>query len=165
MKGAFELLTTMMNRPAFQDAIRCGALEGFAELRDPKAWKLVLAALAPGQPVFGRRTAVHTLAKLAEPAEKKTEAVERIAQLLRDENFRVRLSAIDAAPSLNDERIVAPLNTTPFLDGREQRLAREAVRAIRAKAPGKELQSLRGDLDKLKGELRSLQEKIDAKKK
>ena len=165
VKGAFELLTSMLARPAFQDAIRCGALEGFAELRDPKAWKPVLAALEPGQPVFGRRTAVHTLAKLAEPAEKKTEAVERIGRLLRDENFRVRLSAIDAASALGDERLIAALTSTPFLDGREQRLAREAVRSLRARGPGKELQALRGELDKVKTELRALQEKLDAKKR
>jgi aminopeptidase N len=164
-KGAFELLSTMLERPAFQDAVRCGALDGFAELHDPKAWKPVLAALAPGQPVFGRRTAVLTLAKLAEVAEKKTEAVERIGQLLRDENFRVRLSAIDAASALGDERIIAALSSTPFLDGREQRLAREAIRTLRSKAPGKELVALRGDLEKVKGELRALQEAAEAKKK
>jgi aminopeptidase N len=162
-KGAFETLRSMLDRPAFQDAVRCGALDGFAELRDPRAWKPVLAALAPGQPVFGRRTAVLTLAKLAEPAEKKTEAVERIGELLRDENFRVRLSAIDAASSLGDERIIGALSSTPFLDGREQRLAREAIRSLRAKSPGKELQALRGDLDKVKGDLHALQESLDAK--
>ncbi|MDP1826858.1 MAG: M1 family aminopeptidase [Archangium sp.] len=163
-KGAFELLTSMLERPAFQDAVRCGALDGFAELRDPRAWKHVLAALVPGQPVFGRRTAVLTLAKLAEAADKKTEAVDRIGQLLRDENFRVRLSAIDAASTLGDERIIGALSTTPFLDGREQRLAREAIRALRARAPGKELAALRGDLDKVKGDLRALQESVERKK-
>lgn len=164
-KGAFELLSEMMDRPAFQDAIRCGALDGFAELRDPRAWKLAVAAVAPGQPVFGRRTAVTTLAKLAEFADKKTEAVERIGRLLRDENFRVRLASIDAASTLGDERMIPALTTTPFLDGREQRLAREAVRALRAKTPGKELAALRGDLEKVRGELRALQEKVDSKKK
>ncbi|MFT3709904.1 MAG: M1 family aminopeptidase [Archangium sp.] len=162
--NAFETLESMLDRPAFQDAVRVGALDGFAELRDPKAWKKVLACLAAGQPVFGRRAAVMALAKLAEPAEKKTEAVEKIAQLLRDENFRVRLAAIDAASALGDDRLIGPLNSTPFLDGREQRLAREAVRSLRAKPSGKELQSLRGELDKLKGEVRSLTEKLEKKK-
>ena len=165
VKGAFELLSSMLERPAFQDAVRCGALDGFGELRDPRAWKLVLAALAPGQPVFGRRTAVLTLVKLAEVADKKTEAAERIGQLLRDENFRVRLSAIDAAAHLGDERLIPALSSTPFLDGREQRLAREAIRTLRSKSPGKELVALRGDLEKVKGELRALQETVEAKKK
>lgn len=160
-KGAFEVLVAMLERPAFQDAVRCGALDGFAELRDPRAWPKIVAALASGQPVFGRRTAVVALARLAEPAEKKTEAVERIAQLLRDENFRVRLAAIDAAHVLGDERLIGPLGATPFLDGREQRLAREAIRSLRAKSPAKELQALRGELDKVKGEVRALTEKLE----
>jgi len=164
-KGAFAALESLIDKPAFQDAVRVGALDGFAELRDPKAWKRVLACLAVGQPNFGRRAAVVALAKLAEPAEKKTEAVERIARALRDENFRVRLAAIDAASTLNDERLIGPLSTTPFLDGREQRLAREAVRALRAKsATTKEVQSLRGELEKLKSEVRALSERLPAKR-
>lgn len=164
-KGAFETIDSMLDRPAFQDAVRAGALDGFAELRDPRAWKKVLATLEVGQPVFGRRAAVIALAKLAEPAEKKTEAVDRIAQLLRDDNFRVRLAAIDAASVLGDERLIGPLSSTPFLDGREQRLAREAIRSLRAKSPGKELNALRGELDKVKGEVRALTEKLDRKAK
>ena len=57
------------------------------------------------------------------------------------------------------------MSSTPFLDGREQRLAREAIRSLRSKAPGKELQSLRGDLDKVKAELRALQETVESKKR
>lgn len=163
--GAFEAISPLMGRTAFQDAVRVGAIDGFAELRDPKAWKPVLAALAPGQPVFGRRAAIAALAKLAEPADKKTEAVELIGRHLRDENFRVRLAAIDAASTLGDERLIAALSSTPFTDGREQRLAREAVRSLRAKSPAKELQSLRGELEKLRGEVRSLQEKLEQKKR
>jgi aminopeptidase N len=163
-KGAFEALVGVLDRPAFQDAIRCGALEGLAELRDPRGWKIALAATAPGQPPFGRRTAADALARLAEPAEKKTETVERLSELLRDESFRVRLATLHAAPTLGDERLIGPLSTTPFLDGREQRLAREAVRTLRVKSPASELQSLRGDLDKLKGELHALKEELDAKK-
>ncbi len=163
-KGAFDTLESMFDRTAFQDAVRAGALDGFAELRDPRGWKKALAALEVGQPIFGRRAAVIALAKLAEPAEKKTEAVERIAQLLRDDNFRVRLAAIDAASVLGDERLIGPLSSTPFTDGREQRLAREAIRSLRAKSPAKELASLRGELDKVKGEVRALHEKLEAKK-
>jgi HEAT repeat protein len=125
----------------------------------------VLEAAKYGAPAIARRAAVMALAKLAEPAEKKTEAVELLSGFLRDSSFRVRLAAIQAATALGDERMVGPLSSTPFLDGREQRLAREAVRALRAKSPQKELQSLRGDLEKLKAELRALQEQVDAKRR
>jgi aminopeptidase N len=163
-QGAFEVLVSMLERPGFGDTVRCGALEGLAELRDRRAWPHVLEAAKYGAPAIARRAAVMALAKLAEPAEKKTEAVELLSGFLRDSSFRVRLAAIQAATALGDERMVGPLSSTPFLDGREQRLAREAVRALRAKSPQKELQSLRGDLEKLKAELRALQEQVDAKR-
>ena len=162
---AFEVLSEVFDRPAFQDAVRAGALDGLTELRDPRGWQKALDAVAPGQPVFGRRAAVVALARLADVADKKTDTVDRIGQLLRDENFRVRLAAIDAAGTLGDERLIAALSSTPFLDGREQRLAREAIRSLRARTPGKEVQALRGDLDKLKAELRALQEQASARKK
>lgn len=161
--GAFEVLVAMLERGGFQDAVRAGALDGLASLRDKRAWPHVTAAAKYGEPPFARRAAVMALAKLAEVAEKKTEAVELLSGYLRDPGFRVRLAAIDASAELGDERLVGPLSSTPFLDGREQRLAREAVRALRAKAPAKELAALRGDLDKLKAELRALQEKVDAR--
>jgi aminopeptidase N len=161
--GAFEVLVSMLERAGFQDTVRCGALDGLAELKDKRAWPHVVAAAKYGEPPIGRRAAVMAIAKLAEVAEKKSEAVELLTGYLRDPGFRVRLAAIDAASALGDERMTGPLGSTPFLDGREQRLAREAVRALRAKAPAKELTALRGDLEKLKAELRALQEKVDGK--
>ncbi|MEW6430819.1 MAG: M1 family aminopeptidase [Myxococcota bacterium] len=161
--GAFEVLVSMLERTGFQDTVRCGALDGLAELRDKRAWPYVLAAAKYGEPAIARRAAVAALAKLAEPSEKKTEAVELLSGFLRDPGFRVRLAAIDAAVALGDERMVEPLSSTPFLDGREQRLAREAVRTLRAKAPQKELVALRGDFEKLKAEVRALQEMVDGK--
>lgn len=160
--GAFEVLVSMLERSGFQDLVRGGALDGLAELRDPKGWPHVVAATKYGEPPFARRAAVMAVAKLAEFADKKSEAVDVITGLLRDPGFRVRLGALDAASTLGDERLIGPLQTTPFLDGREQRMAREAVRALRAKAPAKEIASLRGELDKLKGEVRALKEKVDA---
>ena len=76
--------------------------------------------------------------------------------------FRVRLAAIEAARVLGDERLVGPLSGLPFLDGREKRNAREAVRALRAHGgQAKELADLRRDVDKLKDETKALREKLD----
>jgi aminopeptidase N len=77
--------------------------------------------------------------------------------------FRVRLAAIDSARLLGDERLIGPLGSAPFHDGRERRGAREAVRALRAKSGfAKELAELRRDVDKLKGESKELREKLEA---
>lgn len=163
-EGALPVLKAMLARPAFQDVVRAGALDGLAALQDPQAWPLLTAAAKYGAPPFARRTAAGAVAKLAPFAKKEREAVELLAALLRDPSFRVRLAAIDACSTLGDERLLGPLGSTPFLDGREQRLAREAVRALRAKAPPKELAALRGDLDKLKAEVKALKERLDAKR-
>jgi aminopeptidase N len=160
---AFEVLASMLGRTGFQDTVRCGALDGLAELKDARAWPLVVAASKYGEPPFARRAAVMALAKLAEAVEKKSEAVELLTGYLRDPSFRVRLAALEAAAALGDERMVGPLSATPFLDGREQRMAREAVRSLRAKSPAKELTAVRAELEKLKAELRALHEKVDAK--
>lgn len=157
-EGVFEQLQKMLARESFNDTVRSAALDGLAELRDPRGWKTALAAAQYGQPEVARRSATLAVARLAEVAERKTEAVEAIAQWLRDPMFRVRLAAIDAAVALADERLIGPLSTTPFLDGREQRHAREAVRTLRTRSSAKELQSLRSDLDALKAEVRSLRE-------
>jgi aminopeptidase N len=158
--ASVPLLAKMLARQSFSDTVRAGALDGLLETRDPRAWPLLTAAVVYGQPPVARRTAVLALAKLAETVDKKTEAVDLITGLLRDPSFRVRLGAIDAAGALGDERLIGPLTSTPFLDGREQRLAREAARALRARAGGKELASLRSDLDKLQGEVRALKEQL-----
>jgi aminopeptidase N len=160
-KGAFELLRRMLGRRSFADTVRGGAIDGLVELADRRGWDLAEAATRYGQPPFARRGAVVALAKLAEPADKKSRTVERITELLRDPSFRVRLGAIEAAAALGDERLLGPLTSIPFLDGREQRRAREAARTLRAKSPGKELQALRGEVDTLKAELRSLKERVE----
>ncbi len=164
-KGAFEVLESMLARPSFSDTVKAGAVDGLTELKDPRAWKLVTKATEYGQSPWARRGACHALAKLAEPLDKKTEAVERLTQLLRDPAFRVRLGAMEAATTLGDERMIGPLSSTPFLDGREQRLAREAARTLRVKSPAKELASVRAELDALKTEVRALKEKVATGKK
>ncbi len=161
---AFEAIVPMLKRPAHVDGIRVGALDGLAELQDPRGWAVAAAAAAYGQPPTGRRAATMAIAKLAEVAGKKTQTVDMLAQLLRDPGFRVRMTVPDAAQALGDERLIEALTTTPLTDGREQRSAREAVRALRGKTPGKELASVRSELDALKGEMRALKEKVERPK-
>jgi aminopeptidase N len=161
---AFETLVPMLKRPSFGDTIRTGALDGLAELQDPRGWAVALAAVQYGQPAIARRSAASAVARLAEVSNRKTEAVEVLGRLLRDPAFRVRLAAIDAAQTLGDERLVGALSSVPFNDGREARAAREAVRALRSKAPAKELASVRTELDALKAEVRALKEKVERPK-
>jgi aminopeptidase N len=162
--GALTVLTAMLKRHSFNDVVAVGALDGIAELQEPKAWGAVVAATEYGSAPYARRAAVMAVARLAEVTGKKREAVDLITRLLQDPSFRVRMAAIEAARKLGDARVVGPLSSLPFGDGRERRGAREAVRALRAQAgQAKELAELRRDVDQLKGETKTLREQLDAR--
>jgi aminopeptidase N len=161
-EGARQTLVGLLKRPAFLDAIASGALDGLAELQDPEAWPAVLAQTKYGMPPVARRTALMALARLAEAAEKKTVAVDVIARALRDPSFRTQMASFDAAIVLGDRRLVGPLSSTPFSDGRSRRSAKEAIRALRATAPNQEVVALRKEVDGLKAETRALRERLDA---
>jgi aminopeptidase N len=155
-------LTSMLSRQSFLDAVISGALDGLAELQDPAAWPKVVELTTYGAPAHARRAALMAVAKLAEVAEKKTPAVDLISQALRDRQFRTQMTAFDAAAALGDPRLIGPLTQTPFVDGRARRSAKEAVRSLRGTSgPTKEVASLRSELEKLKGETRTLKERLD----
>ena len=163
MPGIVPVLKSMLKRKSFQDVVMQGAIDGLAETMEKEAWDLVEPLTRYGQPPFARRQAVTAVGKLAEPAEKKKQAVELLTELLRDPQFRVQLATFDAAQALGDRRMIHPIEGTPYRDGRSQRSAREASRALREGAPQqKEVASLRDELDKLKEETRKLRERLEA---
>jgi aminopeptidase N len=99
---------------------------------------------------------------LAEPAQKKAEAVDALTALLRDKLFRVQMAAFDGVRSLGDRRLIQALESTPFVDGRAVRAAKDTAAALREGEPqAKEVASLRDDLDKLKDETRRLKERLE----
>ncbi len=160
---ARSTLASMLKRPSFLDAVISGALDGLAELQDPAAWPAAVALTKYGAPPHARRAALMAVAKLADVAEKKSPAVDLIAQALRDRQFRTQMAAFDAAAVLGDKRLIAPLQSTAFVDGRARRAAKETVRTLRGTVgPAKEVASLRTELEKLKGETRTLKERLDS---
>ncbi len=160
--NARATLTTMLKRQSFLDAVTSAALDGLAELQDPEAWPQVVGFTKYGSPAHARRAALMAVAKLAEVANKKTVAVDLIGLALRDKQFRTQMTAFDAATELGDARLIGAVQSTPFIDGRLRRSARETVRALRGTAgPAKEVATLRTELDKLKGETRALKERLD----
>jgi len=163
MPGIVPVLKSMLKRRSFQDVVAQGAIDGLAETMEKEAWAVVEPLTRYGQPAFVRRQAVAAVGKLGEPAEKKKEAVELLSDLLRDPQFRVQLATFSAAQWLGDHRMIHPIEGTPYRDGRSQRSAREAARALRDRAPQqKEMASLREEVDKLKEETRKLRERLEA---
>jgi aminopeptidase N len=163
MPGLVAALKPLLKRRSFQDVVAQGAIDGLAETLEKEAWAVVEPLTRYGQPPFVRRAAVAAVGKLAEPAEKKKQAVELFIELLRDPQFRVQLATFDAARALGDRRMIYPIEETPYLDGRSQRSARETAKALREAEPQqKEVASLREELDKLKEESRKLRERMEA---
>jgi aminopeptidase N len=160
--GSLPVLENMLSRRSFQEVVAAGAVEGMSENLSPKAYEIIEPLTRYGQPVFLRRAAVVALAKLAEPAQKKTEAIDVISELFRDPLFRIQYAAIEAARVLGDRRIIPSLESTPFLDGRAQRAALEAIRALREEEPkARQITGLQEELDRLKEETKSLKERLE----
>src|SRR5262249_39176672 len=63
--AAFDVLVDILDRPAWADVIRAGALDGLAELRDERAVPHVLARTRYGVSTRGRRAAILALPKLS----------------------------------------------------------------------------------------------------
>jgi aminopeptidase N len=159
---AVPVLEAVGTRPSFQDVIGVGALDGLAETQEAAAFPVVAARTAYGQPPFLRRAAVSAVAKLAEVADRKREAVDLFSDLLRDPQFRVQYTVCEAAKTLGDRRLLPALEGAPFNDPRTRRAAREAVRALREGEPqAREVAALREELDTLKEETRALREKLE----
>ncbi len=163
VKGVLPVLEEMTRRRSFQDAVAAGAVDGMAESLEPDAFDKVEPLTRYGQPPFVRRAAAVAVGKLAEPAQKKREAVELLTELLRDRQLRVQMATFEAVHALGDRRMIPALETTPFLDGRAKRAAREAIRALRTgEGQAKEIASLREDVDRLREETRSLKEQLES---
>ena len=163
LKEVLPLLQSMLERRSFMEAIAVGAVDGLAATLDPAAYGIVEPLTDYGRPMYLRRAAVMALAKLAEPAQKKTELVERLSELLRDPIWRVELAAIEASRELGDRRMIPVLESIPFIDGRSQRAVREVSRALREEEPkAKQISSLQEEVDRLKEEGRSFKERLEA---
>ncbi|HZI12624.1 MAG TPA: M1 family aminopeptidase [Myxococcus sp.] len=159
---AVAVLERVLSRPSFQDAIAVGAMDGLAESQDPAAFPLAVARTAYGQSAFLRRAATQAVAKLAEAAGRKHEAVEVLSELLRDPLFRVQMGAFEAARTLGDRRLISALESTPYGDPRARRAAAETLLTLRQGEPqAREVAALREELDRLKEETRALRERVE----
>jgi aminopeptidase N len=163
LEGALPILKKVVRRRSFMEAIAVGAVDGMAESLEPEAFAVVEPLTAYGQPVFIRRAAVVAIAKLAEPAQKKREALDRLRELLRDPQFQVQMAVFPAAQELSDARIIPALESAPFRDGRAQRAARETIRALREdESRTRAISALREEVDRLKEETRGIKERMEA---
>ncbi len=157
---AFDVLKKNLRKESFNETIRIGVLDGFAELKDPQAIPIVVEWTRYGKPHLAREAATKALGKLGEA---KPEVVDHLTGLLDDSWFRVRLEAAVALGELLDAKAIGALErmVEKELDGRVKRRAREAIRKIQAgREASDEFRRLRDDVDKLREENRQLKERL-----
>lgn len=162
----FDALVAALGKPSWNGTVEAGAARGLAELADPRAIDPLLEAVRLGRDEGLRRAAVGALARAGQLLyEARARVVDAIVQLLDDPMFLVQLAAIAAAETLEDPRALSALDrlANSGFDGRVRRDAAEAAIRIReaAKVPS-QVSALRSDVDTLREEQRSLQEKIEA---
>ena len=163
---AFDALAAAIARRTWNGTVEAGAARGLAELADARAIDLLLDAVRLGRDEGLRRATTGALARVgALVYPERTRVVDAIVQLLDDPMFLVQLAAIAAAESLEDPRALPALDRLAVsgFDGRVRRDAAEAAIRIReAQKVPSQVSALRSDLDTLREEQRTLQEKIEA---
>ena len=159
----FDTLVDILDRPAWADVIRGGALDGLANLRDERAVPHVIARTRYGVSIRGRRAAILALPKLA--GDKK--ARETLEDLLDSPDPYVRVDVVRALAEIGDAKSRGPLHRQldRELDGRVRRRIREALRDLGG-AGKRESDRLRDELAALRGEhaeLRARLGKVEAR--
>jgi aminopeptidase N len=162
---AFAVLQAAAKERTWNDTVEGGALRGLAELGDARAMPIAIESARIGNPDGLRRAAVAAIGRIGELVEaERLHAVEAIDERLDDAAFLVQISALSAAESLGDARLLSTLDRLSHaaFDGRVRRDAMEAAIRVReaAKVPG-QVSAMRGDIDELREEQRKLQEKIE----
>ncbi|MBI4467482.1 MAG: HEAT repeat domain-containing protein [Acidobacteria bacterium] len=159
---AFERLRAALSRESHRDVIRQKAFEGFAELGDPRAVPLLVEWASYGRPPRAREAAIEALGKLGRGND---DVLRRLLALVNDPYIWARRSALKALGELGDERAIPVLEDVAAHE-LERRLSREAEVALdklrRAQAAERTAEELRGELETLKQEVRTLREKAAA---
>jgi aminopeptidase N len=162
--GAFDTLVEVLDRPAWADMVRVGALDGLAALRDDRAVSHALARSRYGVKTRGRQAAILALGKLT--ADRKHR--EALEELLDDPNPMIRGDVVRAIAEMADGKSRAALSghLERENDGRVRRRIREALQELAGRGRERETE-LRDELDKLRveqAELKGRLSKLEAKR-
>ena len=157
--SAWDALVAGLDRESWRDAVRVGAVEGIAAVRDARAAEVLRARLVPTASAAVRRALAEALAEVGEG---KREVREALEELLDGGDPYVVPDALRAVAKLHDAASVPAVSRVLDRtdDGRIRRAAREALRALTAKEGDAELRRLRDELDVLRDELRSLRDRV-----
>lgn len=164
VSGVFEKLSGALGkRDSWHDYYDRGILCGLAELKqDDRVLPVLLRHTKPGVAVFTRREAVSAI--LSYGAARPTFVIDALADLTRDTNFFVRLTAIDALNQLGDDRAMGALRRVAdsVVEPRTHRAALVAMKNVRAgRTAPEDVEKLRADFDRLREEYRTLLSRLE----
>ena len=162
-----EVLRRAAERDSFMEVIRQNAYRGLAEARDDSSLSLLVEATRYGRPPYARRAAMVAAATLIKGRRDRDarHAREVIEERLRDRDFRVQYTAIEALATVGDPASIGPLSSLADrdLDGRLRRRSREVVRDLReGRTQASEVTALRDELTRLREDTIKLRERLDA---
>jgi aminopeptidase N len=166
-RRAAAALRQAVDRESYRDLIRRNVYLGLAALRDDGALDLLREGAAYGRVLGGRRAAIEGMADLVKGRRDRQarDVRELCEELLRDPDFLVQLSAIDALDEIGDPAAIPELEALAArtLDGRLRRRSRETVRDLReSRHAAEEREALREELDRLRTRVIKLEERLDA---
>jgi aminopeptidase N len=155
--AAFDTLVEVLDRPAWADVVRVGALEGMAALRDDRAISHALARSRYGVKTRGRQAAILALGKLT--ADRKHR--EALEELLEDPNPHIRSDVVRAMTEMGDGKARAALGAhlERENDGRVRRRIREALQELAGRSRDRE-NEMRDEIEKLKNEQADLKARL-----
>ncbi len=167
--AALEVLSELIDRPSWADALRSGALTGLARLGDKEAIAILSDNTKYGVPNRGRRTAIAGLPKLSHDRETR----ELLEELLRDEDPHVRVSVAEALGELGDIKagVALRVQLDRDLDARVRRRIREVLRDLggadvrETRRLREEVEELRRKHGELQAELGRFEERLKAQEK
>ncbi len=158
---AFDALTGCLDRAGWNETVRVGVLEGLAALGDARAIPVIAPFLGKKHDILLRCGAVRALCRfVAEPSR----VLDILAPWTADTSFRLGMTLGAALPNLGDGRTVPLLQEVAerAVDDRVIKRAREAIASVRSGlAAGNQLDGLRGDVEALRNDWRSVTERLD----
>jgi aminopeptidase N len=161
--GAFEFLCAALRSESFRDVVRAAALRGFAELEDERGIAVVLPWAGRGHSRFARDAALRTLAALGRIHPTHGRAVQDVLEAaLAGESFFAALAAAEALGRLGREQAVPALRrlSERDVDGRLQRVARDAAAALTERETPESWRGMRAELEALRSETRRLRDRL-----
>ncbi|MEX0569255.1 MAG: M1 family aminopeptidase, partial [Candidatus Njordarchaeota archaeon] len=156
---AYKYLTKALDTPSHNDVITIGSIRGLSELGTDDAFDKIKNYVKLGKPTLVRAAAVVAMAKFVE----KKEAMEIIHDAAKDDNYRIRVSAIMAAAETMSPKFLPMLESLAYKDTDERirRFAREISTKIRRHLEkGTEYKQLREEIEKVKEENRRLLDRL-----